>query len=83
MPTNRNRLVCLILALITLLLYLPVQHFEFVVYDDPVYVQNNQIVQEGLTWHGVAWAFTGTHASNRCAMTHICVIGVRRRRDIE
>jgi protein O-mannosyl-transferase len=61
---NRPRLVSLILALITLLVYLPVRHHGFVLFDDPDYVTENRTVQAGLTWSGVEWAFTSGHASN-------------------
>jgi hypothetical protein len=61
---SRPRLIGLLLALITLLVYLPVCRYNFQVYDDDDYVTNNHIVQNGLTWAGVKWAFTTGHASN-------------------
>jgi Flp pilus assembly protein TadD len=61
---SRPRIVCVLLALVTLLVYLPVRHYAFVDYDDPVYVTDNPIVQAGLTWSGFQWAFTTGHASN-------------------
>ncbi len=60
----RPRFIGLLLALATLLAYLPVCHYGFVVYDDNDYVTENQVVQNGLTWAGVKWAFTTWHASN-------------------
>src|SRR5688572_5396147 len=60
----RPRLLCLLLALITLLLYLPVWQHGFIVYDDNLYVTDNRMVQRGLSWAGVKWAFTTLHASN-------------------
>src|SRR6185503_364618 len=60
----RPRLICLILALLTLLLYLPVWHYGFLVYDDDLYVTENWRVQAGLSWEGVKWAFKSLHASN-------------------
>ncbi len=60
----RLRFVCLAIALVTLLLYLPVRHFSFINYDDPDYVTENPVVEAGLTWGGVEWAFTTWHASN-------------------
>ena len=47
-----------VLALITVLVYLPVRQHHFVSYDDPKYVTANRMVQAGLTWGGTAWAFT-------------------------
>jgi len=40
--------------------------FEFVNYDDPLYVYENANVTNGLNWPGVAWAFT--HAE--CRLYH-------------
>jgi tetratricopeptide (TPR) repeat protein len=60
----RPRVIGLSLAFATLLAYLPATHDLFVNYDDDVYITQNQIVQKGLTWAGVKWAFTTCHASN-------------------
>jgi tetratricopeptide (TPR) repeat protein len=38
--------------------------FEFVQWDDDLYVTQNAMVQGGLTWKGVVWAFTSEQASN-------------------
>jgi len=59
----RSRTVCLLLALLTVLVYLPVRHAGLVVFDDPIYVGDPH-VRAGLTWAGVKWAFTTWHASN-------------------
>jgi tetratricopeptide (TPR) repeat protein len=59
----RPRTICLLLALVTVLVYSPVRHAAFVVFDDPDYVANSH-VQAGLTWAGVRWAFTTWQASN-------------------
>jgi protein O-mannosyl-transferase len=59
----RPRTICLLLALVTVLVYSPVRHAAFVVFDDPDYVADGH-VQAGLTWAGVKWAFTTWHASN-------------------
>src|SRR5208283_3915066 len=61
---SRPKLTALLLALGTLLVYLPVAHHGFVNYDDNDYVTENRVVQNGLTWAGVGWAFTTGHASN-------------------
>jgi Flp pilus assembly protein TadD len=41
-----------------------VRHHDFVNFDDDDYVTANPVVLRGLTWHGVAWAFTTEHAVN-------------------
>jgi tetratricopeptide (TPR) repeat protein len=61
---SRPRLVALLLALITLVVYLPVGTHTFVNYDDDDYVTENSFVKNGLTWPGIRWAFTTFHASN-------------------
>jgi len=53
----RARLLSLVVALVTLVLYLPVRHYAFVNFDDPEYITQNRIVMGGLTWAGVKWAF--------------------------
>ncbi len=58
MNRNRTWLVCLALALVTLVLYWPVQHFAFVNYDDPENVTQNVHVLAGLKPASVRWAFT-------------------------
>jgi tetratricopeptide (TPR) repeat protein len=58
------RLISLLLALITVIIYLPVGFHEFINFDDPGYVSENRVVQNGLTWTGMKWAFTGGHEDN-------------------
>jgi len=59
----RPRTICLLLALITVLAYLPVRKAAFLVFDDPDYIGNSH-VKAGLTSAGVKWAFTTFYASN-------------------
>lgn len=47
-----------LLAVITFALYFPVQHFEFVNYDDFFFVKGNQQVLSGLSIRSVRYAFT-------------------------
>src|SRR5437016_9863223 len=39
-------------------------HHQFINYDDPLYVLDNAHVRAGLTWPGIAWAFTQVHSQN-------------------
>jgi tetratricopeptide (TPR) repeat protein len=71
---SRPRLLALLLALITLLAYLPVTRDSFVVYDDHDYVTENSYVQNGLTWAGIKWAFTTGHASNWHPLTWLSLM---------
>jgi len=52
----RKILVCAALALGTALLYLPVLHFDFVNYDDPIYVIDNFHIRSW-NWHSLGWCF--------------------------
>lgn len=49
----------LIIALVTLLVYLTVIQNGFVNYEDGDYVTQNRIVQNGLAWTDFKWAFIG------------------------
>jgi hypothetical protein len=50
--------------LVTLAIYWPARHYDFVQYDDPDYVSSNQTVCDGLSWWGLAWSVVDAHASN-------------------
>jgi len=49
---------CLFLVVITLTVYWSVQDYDFVNFDDGVYVTENPHIQEGLTLKSVIWAFS-------------------------
>lgn len=51
-------LVCLALALLTLLVYWPSLDGEFLRYDEEAYVTKNPVVQQALNPEGIAWAFS-------------------------
>lgn len=55
---SRNTYLYVALAVLTAVVYWQVQSHGFVAADDTEYITKNPIVQEGLTWKGVAWAFT-------------------------
>ncbi len=56
--------ICLVLVATTAALYGQVCTFEFINHDDPEYVSENPVVQRGLTWEGLQWAFTTIEMSN-------------------
>jgi len=70
-PRQLFRAICLALAGITLLVYLPLLGHGFVDYDDPDYITSNAHVRAGITWDGIVWAFTSTDASNWHPLTWI------------
>ena len=53
---------CLITGIV--IVYIKVQNFDFVGYDDELYVTQNHYVQKGLASEGIKWAFTTFHAAN-------------------
>ena len=71
---NSGSLICLGLALLTLLVYLPVRGHGFVSYDDPIYVTGNRHVQAGLTGAGLHWAFTTFAAGNWHPLTWLSLM---------
>jgi hypothetical protein len=51
-------LVVLMLIILTLGVYWPVQNYEFINFDDNVYVTENSHIQSGITLDGFCWAFS-------------------------
>jgi tetratricopeptide (TPR) repeat protein len=70
---KRNVIVFIYSALIlsTLLVFWQVANFDFVNYDDNVYVSENQHILNGLTQDGIIWAFTTPHVGNWLPLTWI------------
>ena len=64
--TSKWRLpfVLLLIAALTVAIYWPVLHNDFIDFDDDVYVTVNMMVRQGLTLKGFIWAFTSFHAAN-------------------
>ena len=57
-------LIGILLVSIVWLVFSRTVGYDFVNYDDHVYVYQNPIVSAGLTLHGIVWAFAHTHARN-------------------
>jgi protein O-mannosyl-transferase len=64
----------LLLAAVTLAVWWPVVHCDFLNYDDPDYFTNNPHVLTGLKWGNVVWAFTTGHASNWHPLTWLSLM---------
>ena len=60
----RRVAVCLALVLLTAYVYAGTSANGFINFDDPEYVTKNPVVQQGLTWHGIGWAFRATEQAN-------------------
>jgi tetratricopeptide (TPR) repeat protein len=61
---KRNAIACLLLAVVTLALYNPVNSHPFVNYDDDRYVTENAHIRQGLTADTLTWALTSTEQAN-------------------
>ena len=61
--------LCLIFSIVVV--YIKVQNFGFVGYDDELYVTENLHVQKGVSLEGIKWAFTTFHSANWHPLTWI------------
>jgi len=56
--------ISIFLIALTWAVFAQTGNYQFVNYDDPLYVLDNAHVRAGLTWRGIAWAFTHVHSQN-------------------
>src|SRR6266404_5909498 len=59
------------LAVVTFGIYAQVIGHRFITFDDPTYIQENPMVNRGVTLGGLAWAFTTFYAGNWHPLTWI------------
>src|ERR1051325_6509537 len=64
-------LILLALAVVTSAIYAQVIGHQFITLDDPTYIQENPMVNRGITGAGIAWAFTTFYATNWHPLTWI------------
>jgi len=67
----RSGIFSLLLVLVTVTLYWPVQSHPFANLDDPKYVTQNPHIANGLTASAVFWAFTHGYAGNYHPLTWV------------
>ena len=63
--------VAALLAVAAMALYASVVRHEFLHWDDHLYVTDNPVVRQGLTWSGLQWAFEGVHVGNWHPLTWV------------
>lgn len=63
--------LAILIAVASLLVYLPVLRNGFVDLDDPAYVTQNDHVQTGVSWKNVRWALSSTEAANWHPLTWV------------
>ena len=56
--------ICVALVAVTWIVFAQTLGYDFLNYDDPPYVTENEAVRAGLSWHNVIWAFTHVHSHN-------------------
>jgi tetratricopeptide (TPR) repeat protein len=61
--------LCVFLALAVLAVFGQTAHFDFVNYNDDIYVYDNPVVKSGLSLQGVGWAFTHSQVANWIPLT--------------
>ncbi|OGP49648.1 MAG: hypothetical protein A2Y79_04970 [Deltaproteobacteria bacterium RBG_13_43_22] len=57
-------LVCAFLTALTLVVYWQVQYYDFIDFDDNMYILENLHVQSGLTGRSILWSFKTTYTTN-------------------
>ncbi len=66
MQTHKKRLLIILgLIVISLGTYLRVYTFDFISFDDNLYVYENERVREGLTFQNITWAFSPENTSDQ------------------
>jgi len=61
-PKKQNLIVYIFLVVVTLAVFWQVHRYDFVNFDDDIYVTENSHIQSGITLDGVRWAFSATYA---------------------
>src|SRR6266853_1500908 len=64
-------LILLGLAVVTFGIYAQLIGHRFITFDDPTYIQDNPMVNRGVTLAGLAWAFSTFYAGNWHPLTWI------------
>jgi len=66
--------ICVLLIAVVVAVYWPVQGYEFLNYDDDVYVTDNYRVLSGLSWDGLRWSFSTFHGANWHPLTWLSLM---------
>ncbi|MBN1364329.1 MAG: tetratricopeptide repeat protein [Syntrophaceae bacterium] len=59
--SKQKIIIYILLAIVTLAVFWQVNKFDFVNFDDNLYVSENSIIQSGITTEGIHWAFSTTY----------------------
>ena len=61
-PKKQTLIIYVILTIVTLAVFWQVHQYDFINFDDDVYVTQNSHIQSGITLDGFRWAFSTTYA---------------------
>ena len=61
-PRRQKFIICIVLAVLTLAVYRQTYQFDFLKFDDEVYVTENIYIQSGITPDRLHWAFSTLYA---------------------
>ncbi len=61
-PGGQKLIVYIVLTVVTLAVFWQVNQYDFINFDDPVYVTENSHIQSGITLDGFRWAFSTRYA---------------------
>jgi tetratricopeptide (TPR) repeat protein len=64
-------MVCLLLTTIIWAVFGQTRHFEFTNYDDPHYVFENPVFNQGLKWPAIVWSFTHQNEHEWFPVTYV------------
>ncbi|HQI73694.1 MAG TPA: tetratricopeptide repeat protein [Smithella sp.] len=56
-PQRQRLMIYIILAAVTAAVYRQVHHFEFINFDDVIYITENPMIQSGISLNGFYWSF--------------------------
>ena len=68
---KRTAVLCLLLAVVSLVVYNPVTRNGFINFDDAQYITHNRHVASGLSWDTVRWSFSTFEQANWHPVTWI------------
>lgn len=60
----REGFIPVLLAVSIIAVYWQVREFEFISFDDYMYIRDNPHIRQGLTFENIKWAFTALYAAN-------------------
>lgn len=63
-PHRLDGFIAAALAVLTIAIYADVVRHQFINLDDTLYISENPMVNRGLSWAGIGWAFTTFQAAN-------------------